>query len=61
LAGRWNITLCHYRTHGSASGRVLVGMQVPKSDYSELKAFLTDLNYPYWDETKNEAYKFFLS
>lgn len=60
LAGRWNITLFHYRNHGSASGRVLVGMQVPKSEYGELKEFLTDLNYPYWDETKNEAYKFFI-
>jgi threonine dehydratase len=61
LAGRWNISLFHYRNHGSASGRVLVGMQVPKSDYPELKAFLKDLNYPCWDETHNEAYKFFLS
>ena len=60
VAGRWNISLFHYRNHGSASARVLVGMQVPKKDYAELKVFLNDLNYPYWDETKNEAYKFFL-
>jgi threonine dehydratase len=61
VAGRWNISLFHYRNHGSASARVLVGMQVPKKDYSELKIFLSDLNYPYWDETQNPAYKFFLS
>lgn len=60
VAGRWNISLFHYRNHGSASARVLVGMQVPKKDYAELKVFLNELNYPYWDETKNEAYKFFL-
>lgn len=60
LAGRWNISLFHYRNHGSASARVLVGMQVPKKDYSELKVFLNDLNYPNWDETQNPAYKFFL-
>ncbi len=60
LAGRWNISLFHYRNHGSASARVLVGMQVPKKDYSELKVFLNDLNYPYWDETQNPAFKFFL-
>jgi threonine dehydratase len=60
LAGRWNISLFHYRNHGSAAARVLVGMQVPKKDYAELKAFLNELNYPYWDETKNEAYQFFL-
>lgn len=60
LAGRWNISLFHYRNHGSAAARVLVGMQVPKKDYAELKTFLNELNYPYWDETKNEAYQFFL-
>lgn len=60
LAGRWNISLFHYRNHGAADGRVLVGMQVPKADYAALKAFLTELNYPYWDETQNPAYTFFL-
>src|SRR5690606_18583291 len=34
VAGRWNISLFHYRNHGSASGRVLVGMQVPKKEYA---------------------------
>ena len=61
VAGRWNISLFHYRNHGSASARVLVGMQVPKGDKAELKSFLADLNYPYWDETGNPAYKLFLS
>lgn len=60
VAGRWNISLFHYRNHGSASARILVGMQVPKKEYGELKAFLNELNYPYWDETQNEAYQFFL-
>ncbi len=61
LAGRWNISLFHYRNHGAAYGRVLVGMQVPKADHSKLKEFLDDLGYGYCDETNNEAYKFFLS
>ncbi|BFM13986.1 threonine ammonia-lyase, biosynthetic [Maricurvus nonylphenolicus] len=61
LAGRWNISLFHYRNHGSAYGRVLVGMQVPKGDRSEVKSFLDELGYPYWNETDNEAYQFFLS
>jgi threonine dehydratase len=60
LAGRWNISLFHYRNHGAASGRVLVGMQVPKSDYGDLKEFIKELNYPFWNETDNEAYRFFL-
>jgi threonine dehydratase len=61
LAGRWNISLFHYRNHGSAYGRVLVGMQVPKGDRPEVKSFLDELGYPYWNETDNEAYQFFLS
>lgn len=61
LAGRWNISLFHYRNHGSAYGRVLVGMQVAKGDRGEVKSFLDELGYPYWNETDNEAYQFFLS
>ncbi|ACR10835.1 threonine ammonia-lyase, biosynthetic [Teredinibacter turnerae T7901] len=61
LAGRWNISLFHYRNHGSASGRVLVGMQVPKTERKQLRELLDDLGYPYSDETENEAYKYFLS
>ncbi len=60
LAGRWNISMFHYRNHGSAYGRVLVGMQVPKQEKGEVKAFLEQLNYPYWDETNNEVYRLFL-
>ncbi|NIB42735.1 threonine ammonia-lyase, biosynthetic [Pseudomaricurvus alkylphenolicus] len=60
LAGRWNISMFHYRNHGSAYGRVLVGMQVPKAERREMKQFLDDLGYGYWDETENEAYQFFL-
>jgi threonine dehydratase len=58
--GRWNISMFHYRNHGSASGRVLVGMQVPKSERTQVKHFLNELGYPYQDETDNEAYQFFL-
>lgn len=59
-AGRWNISMFHYRNHGSASGRVLVGMQVPKGERAQVKKFLDDLGYPYSDETANKAYQFFL-
>ncbi|GAA5315055.1 MAG: threonine ammonia-lyase, biosynthetic [Candidatus Pelagadaptatus aseana] len=60
MAGRWNISMFHYRNHGSAYGRVLVGMQVSKKERGEFKQFLKELNYPFWDETDNEAYQFFL-
>ena len=61
LGGRFNISMFHYRNHGSAFGRVLVGLQVAVQDRAELKAFLDDLGYRYADETDNPAYQFFLS
>jgi threonine dehydratase len=56
----WNISLFHYRNHGADYGRILVGMQVPKSDKKALKTFLDTLGYPYWDESDNPAYRLFL-
>jgi threonine dehydratase len=57
---RWNITLFHYRNHGSDYGRVLVGIQVPKAERPEFVQHLSALHYPYNDETANPAYKMFL-
>jgi threonine dehydratase len=56
----WNISLFHYRNHGADNGRVLVGMQVPPNQLQEFSIFLQALDYPYWDETQNPAYKLFL-
>jgi threonine dehydratase len=56
----WNISLFHYRNHGADTGRVLVGMQVPAREMKEFRAFLKDLGYRHWDESKNPAYKLFL-
>ena len=56
----WNISLFHYRNHGADYGRVLVGMQVPAKEMKEFRAFLKNLGYRYWDESKNPAYKLFL-
>jgi threonine dehydratase len=61
LANRWNISLFHYRNHGSAYGRVLVGMQVPLPERAELKHYLDQLNYYYREETSNPAYQLFLA
>jgi threonine dehydratase len=57
----WNISLFHYRNHGADYGRVLVGMQVPRHDQRKFRAFLARLGYPYRDETRNPAYRLFLS
>jgi threonine dehydratase len=61
LSGDWNISLFHYRNHGADYGRVLAGIQVPESERPHLTRRLDDLGYPYWDETNNQAYRFFLS
>ncbi len=53
----WNITLFHYRNHGAAYGRVLVGIDIRNNNPNELANFLKNLNYHYVDETKNEGYK----
>ena len=57
---RWNISLFHYRNHGSDYGRVLAGIQVPPAERAEFLEHLNDLHYSYTDETKNPAYRIFL-
>jgi threonine dehydratase len=59
LGRRWNITLFHYRNHGAAYGRVLMGLAVPETERDALRAYLGDLGYQYWDETGNPAYRIF--
>ena len=61
MGERWNISLFHYRNHGAAYGRVLVGIQVPAEDEQRLQEFLQDLGYSWWEETSNPAYSMFLS
>ncbi|ULJ59288.1 threonine ammonia-lyase, biosynthetic [Wielerella bovis] len=57
----WNITLFHYRNHGADYGRILVGIDVPKSDYAAFDAFLDNLGYAFEEQTDNEAYRLFLA
>ncbi|HEV2703205.1 MAG TPA: threonine ammonia-lyase, biosynthetic [Steroidobacteraceae bacterium] len=57
---RWNITMFHYRNHGSDNGRVLAGIQVPKAERAEFTRHLNALHYPYTEESGNPAYKMFL-
>ena len=56
----WNISLFHYRNHGSDYGRVLAGIQVPPESATEFAAHLADLGYAYVEETANPAYGTFL-
>jgi len=57
----WNISLFHYRNHGSDYGRILTGIQVPAADSEEFERHLTKLGYPHWDESGNPAYALFLA
>lgn len=61
LGQQWNISMFHYRNHGAAYGRVLVGLQASKKDRKAVVRFLDSLHYSYTEETDNPVYKLFLS
>ena len=60
IGSRWNISLFHYRNHGSDYGRVLAGIQVAPADRGDFLQHLNELHYAYADETANPAYRMFL-
>ena len=60
IGDAWNISLFHYRNHGSDYGRVLAGIQVPAGERAEFLGHLRALGYPYTEETANPAYLHFL-
>ena len=52
----WNISLFHYRNHGSDYGRVLAGIQVlPAQTRTDFLLHLDALQYAYMEETENPA------
>lgn len=61
LGDRWNISLFHYRNHGSDFGRVLAGFEVPEADAQPFAQFLDALGYGYQREENNPAYAMFLA
>ncbi len=60
LGEDWNITLFHYRNHGSAIGQVLAGFDVPEEEQDDFFGHLKTLNYSFKEETDNKAFKQFL-
>jgi threonine dehydratase len=60
IEARWNISLFHYRNHGAAYGRVLVGLQLGGRSHKELLESLKEVGYPFQEESDNPAYKLFL-
>jgi len=41
-------------------GKVLAGIQAPAEDSAQFGVFLSELGYPYVEETHNEVYKRYL-
>lgn len=60
IAGRWNISLFHYRNHGADHGHVLAGFQVPPDEKTAFVAALNEIGYLFTEVTDDPAYKYFL-
>ena len=60
LQPNWNISLFHYRNHGAAYGRVLIGIQVGKEETGKLQKQFNKLSYSWCEESDNPAYRLFL-
>lgn len=60
LGQLWNISLFHYRNHGAAYGRVLVGFHAQSSDREAIHQMLTHLGYEFDEQTDNPSYQQFL-
>jgi threonine dehydratase len=60
MSHSWNISLFHYRNHGTDYGRVLIGVQVAQKEKTAFRQFLDSVGYAYRDESDNPAYRLFL-
>ena len=60
LGTRWNISMFHYRNHGAAYSRVLLGAQVDDDEVQDFEKMLDKVGFRYDNMTDNEAYQLFL-
>jgi threonine dehydratase len=60
IGTKWNVSLFHYRNHGSDYGRVLAGIQVAPETRTDFLLHVDELQYAYTEETENPAYRIFL-
>jgi threonine dehydratase len=60
LGNDFDISLFHYRNHGAAYGRILVGFRLVDGRRSALLKALAGVGFPYWEETNNPAYVAYL-
>lgn len=60
LGSQWNISLFHYRNHGAAFGKVLIGLQLADNQRGPFQHCLEVLGLAYREETANPAYRLFV-
>jgi threonine dehydratase len=60
LGSKWNISMFHYRNHGAAYSRVLMGVQVDAEEQGAFRQMLDGVGFRYSEETDNPAYQLFL-
>jgi threonine dehydratase len=60
LGAYWNITLFHYRSHGTDYGRVLAAFELDEHEPG-FETRLHELGYDCHEETSNPAFRFFLA
>lgn len=58
LGTHWNISLFHYRSHGTDYGRVLAAFELGDHE-PDFETRLNELGYDCHDETNNPAFRFF--
>ena len=61
LGTNWNISMFHYRSHGTDYGRVLAAFEIDQTNSHDFDKHLTDLGYGYHNETANPSLKLFLT
>ncbi len=60
VSERWNISLFHYRSHGSDYGRVLIAFEVSEGQRLEFEQYLNFAGYPFKNQSSNLSYNLFL-
>ncbi len=61
IGKRWDISLFHYRNHGAAFGRVLMGAEIEPGQEKAFRQLLDKVGFAYWEEGDNPAYRLFAS
>ena len=61
LGTNWNISMFHYRSHGTDYGRVLAAFEIDQTNSHDFGKHLTELGYGFHNETENPSLKLFLT